>query len=365
MVKFLDLKKVNDKYQTEIQRALKKVLDRGWYVHGPAYQEFCQNFADFCQTKYMVGVGNGLEALSLTIKALGLKPGDEIIVPSNTFIATILAISYNGCVPVFVEPDLRTYNIDPEKIEEKISPKTKAIIAVHLYGRLAPMEQIMSIASRHNLKVIEDCAQAHGASANGKKAGTFGHAGAFSFYPGKNLGALGDGGAVITDDATLFEKISSLSNYGSLKKYVHEFKGINSRLDDLQAAILNEKLPFLDSDNEKRRIIAEKYVRGIKNPDIVLPSLPTNRTEHVWHLFVVRVKNREHFLDYMKKNDIECLVHYPTPPHLQKAYSEFSNLKLTISELIHKEVVSLPLSPVMELSEIDYVIEVLNNYRTK
>ena len=307
-----------------------------------------------------MGVGNGLDAISLIIKALDLKKGDEIIVPANTFIATILAISNNGCTPVLVEPDIHTYCIDPELIEEKITPRTKAIIVVHLYGLAVPMKNIWNLAKKYNLKIIEDAAQAHGSFYEKKRVGDLGDAAAFSFYPGKNLGALGDAGAITTNNIDLYKKIKALANYGSDYKYHHIYKGINSRMDEIQAAILDVKLKYLDMDNKRRREISKYYRENIKC-HIVLPETYCEDS-HVWHIFAIRSNNRISLQNYLSMNGIETNIHYPFPPHLQKAYEELNFLNFPITELIHKEELSLPISPVLTDSEVEYVVDVINKW---
>ncbi|WP_306299264.1 DegT/DnrJ/EryC1/StrS family aminotransferase [Paenibacillus amylolyticus] len=341
-----------------------KVLHSGWYILGSSVKAFENDFAEYCGTEHCVGVANGLDALELIIHGYDIGPGDEVIVPSNTYIASILAISANGAVPVLVEPELQTFNLDPAKIEAHITPNTKAILVVHLYGQACDMNPILEIANRYNLKVIEDCAQAHGALYGDKRVGNLGDAAAFSFYPGKNLGALGDGGAITTNDEELYNRLMALRNYGSHKKYENLYKGYNSRLDELQAPILNEKLKWLDQDNEKRREIASYYSEHILNPEVILPIVQHTSKSHVWHLFVIRVQERNHFMEYMTRNGVQTMIHYPIPPHKQEAYREWSDLAFPISEQIHAEVVSLPISPVMEMEEVLRVVEVINEYRT-
>ncbi len=361
MIKFLDLHKINEQYRQEIDKRIKNVLDSGWYLQGKQNDEFCEHFSQFCGTKFALGVANGLDALNLIIKAYGYGEGDEIIVPANTYIASILAISENGCTPVLIEPDINTYNINPDLIEEKITNKTKAIMVVHLYGQAVQMEKIWDLAKKYNLKVIEDCAQAHGAVYGDKRVGNLGDAGAFSFYPGKNLGALGDGGTVTTNDEELFNKIKAIANYGSHEKYKHIYKGVNSRLDEIQAGVLDVKLKGLDKDNARRSEISKYYRDNITNPKIELPQT-YDELAHVWHLFVVRVKNRDEFQKYLEENGIQTLIHYPTPPHKQGAYKEWASESYPITEQIHREVLSIPISPVMSNEEVKKVIEVLNAY---
>lgn len=366
MIKFLDLHKINEQYREEINQSIQKVLDSGWYIMGNELKAFEEEFAQYCGTKYCIGVGNGLDALILILKAykeLGkLKDGDEVLVPANTYIASILAISQNNLVPILIEPDLVTFNIDTTKIEEKITPKTKAILPVHLYGQICDMKAISQIAEKHNLLVIEDSAQAHGAISNDKKAGNWGNASGFSFYPGKNLGALGDGGAVTTNDDKLAECILALRNYGSQQKYVNQYKSINSRLDEIQAAILRVKLRHLDVEIEARQKVAQFYANNIKNEAIVLPTW-NSIEQHVFHLFVIRTENREKLQEYLEKNAVQTVIHYPIPPHKQEAYKEWNDLSFPVTEKIHREVLSLPISPVIEQEEIEKVVELLNAYK--
>lgn len=361
MIKFLDLKKINNRYREEIDSRIKNILDKGWYLQGEENENFTKNFANFCGTKFALGVANGLDALNLIIKAYGFGNGDEIIVPANTYIATILAISENGCIPILVEPDIKTYNINPDSIEEKITSKTKAIMVVHLYGQAVQMEKIWKIAKKYNLKIIEDSAQAHGAIYQENRTGNLGDASGFSFYPGKNLGCMGDGGAVTTNDEELFNKIKAIANYGSDRKYHHIYKGVNSRLDEIQAAVLDVKLKHLDSDNNKRREISKYYRENIKNSKIILPDTYDEKS-HVWHIFAVRTQNRDEFQKYLTEKGIQTIIHYPTPPHKQGAYKEWNNLSFPITEEIHNTILSLPISPVMTDSEIEKVVEVVNEY---
>lgn len=361
MIKFLDLHKINERFRKETDERIKNILDRGWYLLGEEDSKFEKDFAGFCGVKHCIGCANGLDALNLIIKGYGFSDGDEIIVPANTYIASILAISENGCKPVLVEPDINTYNINPDLIEENITVKTKAIMIVHLYGQAVQTEKIIQIAKKYNLKVIEDSAQAHGAYYNGKRTGNLGDASGFSFYPGKNLGCMGDGGCVTTNDDELAFKIRALANYGSDRKYHHIFKGINSRLDEIQAAILDVKLPYLDEDNEKRRKISKFYRENIKNPKIILPETYDEKA-HVWHVFVLRCENRDDFQKYLESNGIQTNIHYPTPPHKQGAYSEWNGLSYPITEKIHREVISIPISPVLTEEEVQKVVEVINKY---
>lgn len=361
MIKFLDLKKINNQYKTEIQNAINNVLDSGWYILGKEVEAFENEFADYCGTKYAIGVANGLDALTLILKAYGFNNGDEIIVPANTYIASIFAISQNNLTPVLVEPDINTYNINPSLIEEKITSRTKAIMAVHLYGQIAPMYEINKIAKKYNLKVIEDSAQAHGGYLGNKRTGNLSDTSGFSFYPVKNLGALGDSGAITTNDLDFANKLKELRNYGSNQKYINNTKGFNSRLDEIQAAILRIKLKYLDNENERRRKISKLYRENINNNKIILPHV-TDEESHVWHLFVIRTENRDEFRAYLESNNIETMIHYPIPPHKQLAYKELNQHSYPITEKIHNEVISLPISPVMTDKEVDKIIEVVNAY---
>jgi len=365
-VSFLDLKSCNMSYCQEFEKAFDEVLKSGWFILGNNCQQFEKEFADYCGTKHCIGVANGLDALILILRAykeLGvLRDGDEVIVPANTYIASILAVSANNLLPVPVEPDIRTYLIDPRKIELHITAKTKAIMVVHLYGQTCDMDKIWAIAHKYGLKVIEDSAQSHGAYYKGKRCGNLGHASGFSFYPGKNLGALGDGGAVTTNDDTLADMVRALRNYGSHIKYVNNVKGVNSRLDELQAAFLRVKLRFLDEENEKRRRIADFYLKNIKNEKIILPHV-RRKDNHVWHLFVVRTEKRDRLQKYLTKHGVETLIHYPIPPHKQNAYKEWNNQSYPISEKIHNEVLSLPISGVQSLEETKKIVELLNDYK--
>ncbi len=361
MIKFLDLKKINNRFRAEMDVRIKDVLDSGWYLQGRQNEIFAENFAKYCGTEYALGVANGLEAIKLIIKAYGFGPGDEIIVPANTYIATILAITDNGCTPVLVEPDINTYNINPDLIEEKITSRTKAIIPVHLYGQAVQMKKIWKLAKKHNLKIIEDAAQAHGAIYEGRRTGHLGDAAAFSFYPGKNLGALGDAGGITTDDKALYEKVKAIANYGSDRKYHHIYKGTNSRLDEIQAALLDVRLKYLDSDNARRSEIAKYYREHITNPKIILPQAYDEKA-HVWHVFVIRTKDREALKKHLEESGIQTNIHYPVPPHKQLAYKEWNGLSLPITELIHMEVISLPISPVLTDDEVKTVTEVCNAF---
>jgi len=363
-IPFLDLQSPHKDLRDELTEAFSRVLDSGWFILGNEVKQFEQEFADYCNASHCVGVANGLDALHLILRAYSVGPGDEVIVPSNTYIATWLAVSQCGATPVPVEPVIETYNIDPKLIESAITAKTKAIIVVHLYGQPVDMDPINDIAKSHRLKVIEDCAQAHGALYKGRKVGSLGNAAAFSFYPGKNLGALGDGGAVVTNDSEIAHKIRELANYGSSVKYHNNVKGYNSRLDELQAAFLREKLNVLDSWNIKRKQIAALYMDNLRDTGIYIPFIP-EWADPVWHLFVIRTKFRDVLQRYLGENDIGSMVHYPVPPHFQPAYSNegFEGLKLPISEIIHNEVLSLPIGPHLSHSDVKKVIQILKAFK--
>lgn len=378
MIPFLDLKGINAQYRAELIQAATDVIDSGWYIQGQQVNAFEQEFADYCGTKHCIGVGNGLDALILVLRAwkeLGkLKEGDEVIVPANTYIASILAITENRLVPILVEPDYGSYNLCPKGTEAAITSKTKVILPVHLYGQLADMTAIMDIAKRHDVLVLEDSAQAHGANINGRKAGSWGDASGFSFYPGKNLGALGDAGALTTDDDELAQTIRALSNYGSHKKYEHVYQGINSRLDEMQAAMLRVKLRYLDAETTKRREIAKIYQEDITCKAISLPGqhsvLSTYSCDsvlvdeaHVWHLFVIRTQWRDALQQHLAKQDVQTLIHYPISPHQQHAYKKWVKKSYPLTETIHKEVLSLPISPVMSDEEIQIVIDSINKFK--
>jgi len=385
-IKFLDLQKVTESYKHQLYEAVNRVINRGWYLLGEEVEAFEGEYAAYIGTKNCIGVANGLDALRLILRAymeLGkLKEGDEIIVPANTYIASILAITENRLTPVLVEPDFSTYNIDPYLIEEKITERTRGIMIVHLYGQCAMHPEIERIMNKYNLLLIEDNAQAAGAvyktkdkskKTKGeegvdveKRTGSLGHAAGHSFYPGKNLGALGDAGAVTTDDDNLASVIRAIANYGSSKKYINDYKGINSRLDEIQAAVLRVKLPRLDADNQRRRAIAQYYCENIKHPDIILPinssahqQISTSKN-HVFHLFVIRHPHRDELQKYLLENGIQTLIHYPVPPHKQKAYKEWDNLSFPVTKKIHDEVLSLPLSQVMSDGEVEEVVRVVN-----
>lgn len=366
MIKFLDLQKINLQYQEEIETRLLETFRSGWYLLGDQVKSFEQNLAQYIGSPNAVGVANGLDALRLIFKAyleLGqLKVSDEVIVPANTYIASILAITDNRLKPVFAEPCIENYNLDLAKIEALITPKTKAIMVVHLYGQVCWSEELETLARKYNLKIIEDNAQAIGAEWNGIKTGNLGDAAGFSFYPGKNLGALGDAGAVTCKDALLAKTIRTLANYGSEEKYINKYQGLNSRLDEIQAGVLEIKLKYIDRDNDKRRKIAERYCTEITNQKITLPQLLQNSNEHVWHLFVIRTPKRDQLQKYLLENGIQTLIHYPIPPHKQKAYSYYNHLSFPITEKIHEEVLSLPISPVMEEEELAKIIQVINQF---
>lgn len=366
MINFLDLKAINNKYQKELKDACARVIDSGWYIMGNELNQFEIEFAHYCGTKHAIGVANGLDALNLVLRAwkeLGkLQAGDEVIVQANTYIASILAITENGLIPVLLEPNPNTYNLEPSLVREAITPRTKAILPVHLYGQLSPMPELMAIAAEFDLLVLEDCAQAHGAEIQGKRAGNWGDAAGFSFYPGKNLGALGDAGAVTTNDDELAQTIRALRNYGSHKKYENLYQGVNSRLDEIQAAMLRVKLPYLAGETTKRQSVAKKYLTEINNPLVVLPSVDID-SSHVWHLFVIRCKQRVRLQEWLSKHDIQTLIHYPIPPHKQKAYEHMVGMNLPITESIHNEVISLPLDSVISNEEIEYIISTLNSFQ--
>lgn len=366
MIPFLDLHKMNHRFEKEFKNKFTDFLDAGYYILGSNVKSFEKEFAAFCGTKYCIGVGNGLDALRLILEGYKtlrkLKNKDEVLVASNTYIATILAIKQAGLKPILVESEATTFNFNLEAISRSISNKTKAILPVHLYGQLAPMDAINQIAADNNLLVIEDAAQAHGAIANtGRLAGNLGGAAGFSFYPTKNLGALGDAGAITTNDPELAEVIRKLRNYGSSSKYVNEYIGFNSRLDDVQAALLRVKLPFLKQDNKRRQEIAHRYIAEICNPKIKLPTI-INKKGHVFHLFVIQISNREAMIAHLTKHEVGYLIHYPIPPHQQEALVEFSNLNFPITEKIHQEVLSIPISPVLNNIEVQKIIEVLNSF---
>lgn len=365
MIKFLDLQGINNQYKEEIDQAIQTVLDSGWYIKGNEVSKFEANFANYCGVKHCIGVANGLDALILIFRALiqqgKLSEGDEVLVPANTYIASILSLTENGLKPVLIEPDSITFNLGLDGIKSKITSKTKAVLSVHLYGQLA--EDLSGFCKENNLLLIEDAAQSHGAQDSfGKKAGSFGIAAGFSFYPGKNLGALGDAGAVTTNDSELASLIHQLGNYGSEQKYHNSLKGVNSRLDELQAAILDVKLKYIDVEITKRREVAKYYNDSIVNPKIKLPIWDVEVLNHVFHLYVIRCENRDELQSFLTKKNIQTVIHYPIPPHKQLAYKEWNELSLPITESIHKEVLSLPISPVIKKSELDEVINAINSF---
>lgn len=362
MIPFLDLQAVNARHRAALHECLERVLDSGWFVQGRELEAFESEFAAYCGAKHCIGVGNGLDALHLALRALGIGPGDEVIVPSNTFIATWLAVTYAGATPVPVEPVEATYNLDPSRLAAAVTARTKAIVPVHLYGLPADMQAISAFAGEHDLRVVEDAAQAQGAQLNGIRVGALGDAAAFSFYPGKNLGALGDAGAVCVNDDGLAQRLRILRNYGSAVKYQHEEQGFNSRLDELQAAFLRNKLSFLDDDNRRRRSIADRYLAGLGSTGLVLPQVPSG-CEHVWHLFVVRSSRRDALQRALAARGVGTLVHYPTPPHLQPAYRGlgFGEGSLPIAERIHREVLSLPMGPTMSDEQVEETIAAVSD----
>jgi dTDP-4-amino-4,6-dideoxygalactose transaminase len=363
-IPFLDLKAINQRFEADFLAVTQRVLDSGWYLLGHELDAFEQAWASYCGTRYALGVANGLEALELILMALDLPAGSEVLVPANTYIASILAIMNAGHVPVLIEPNPETYNLSPQCLESFVTPKTRAVMAVHLYGQVSEIDELQRFCRTHNLHLIEDGAQAHGAKFNGQRAGSFGIAAGFSFYPGKNLGALGDGGGITTNDQALYEKLKALRNYGSRQKYVHDLAGRNSRLDELQAGFLNTKLPMLDADNARRREIAGLYNAGISNPRVQKPTMPMDPLQHVWHLYVVQQPDRTGLQDHLQAHGIQTLIHYPTPPHHQGALAEFSHLNLPITETIHQQVLSLPISPVMTDDEVQRIIDTVNGYKT-
>jgi len=371
MIPFLDLKSINAQYRDDLIAAATRVIDSGWYIQGTEVKTFEQEFANYCGTEHCIGVANGLDALTLTMRAwkeLGkLKEGDEVIVPANTYIASILAITENRLTPVLVEPDEQTYNLCPQKTSAFVTDKTRAILAVHLYGQLAPMPEIMALAKAHSLLVLEDAAQAHGAEMQGKKAGSWGDAAGFSFYPGKNLGALGDAGAVTTNNAELAQAIRALGNYGSYKKYENIYQGVNSRLDEMQAALLRVKLKHLDTETRRRSQIALAYAKGIQNPAILKPinadSTMENLQNHVFHLYVVRTAQRDMLQQHLQNFGVQSMIHYPIPPHQQKAYKIWVNQRYPLTETIHQQVLSLPVSPVMRDDQVCAVVDACNSYK--
>jgi dTDP-4-amino-4,6-dideoxygalactose transaminase len=366
MISFLDLAALNAQYKNELLKACSDVIDSGWYIRGQHYENFVQKFAEYCGVKYAIGVASGLDALTLIFaayKELGvLKDGDEVLVPANTYIASIIAITNNKLTPILIEPSTSDFLIDPNHIIEKITPKTKVILPVHLYGQSCDMDAINDIAYEKKLKIVEDAAQSHGAYFKSKKCGNLGDAAAFSFYPGKNLGALGDGGAVTTNDEELGMVITALSNYGGHQKYQNIFVGCNSRLDEIQAAMLSVKLDGLDNEIQRRRKLAQHYLKNIDNKNIVLPSY-RRWQDHAWHLFVIRTKYRNNLQQYLNEHLIQTVIHYPIPPHKQPAYKELNNQHYPLTEKIHNEVISLPLSPVQNIEDTDQIIKAINEWK--
>lgn len=365
MVDFLNLKKINGRQKEELLSAVEKVIDSGWYIMGEELTAFEKEFAEFCHVKYALGVANGLDALTLVLRAwkeMGkLKNGDEVIVQANTYIASVLAITENDLVPVLVEPDGDTFNLTAENIRCAITDKTRLVLPVHLYGQISPMKDIIEIAREFNLLVLEDSAQAHGAQIEGKRTGSWGDAAGFSFYPGKNLGALGDAGAITTNDTELYNVLKALRNYGSEQKYLNIYQGVNSRLDEIQAAILRVKLKSLDEDIQIRQAIAERYLKEINNPLLILPNIE-NMENHVWHLFVLKTQKRTELQSWLNKHNVQSLIHYPIPPHKQNAYKEMNELTLPLTETIHSQVLSVPMDPTMSDDDISCVIDALNGF---
>lgn len=365
MIKFLDLQKITQKYSEEIHEAVNRVVNSGWYLQGKENEKFEADYSAYIGTKYTVGCANGLDALIWIFRAyveMGvMKPGDEVIVPANTYIASILAISENGLKPVLVEPSIETYQIDDSKIEEAITERTKGILIVHLYGQCAYTDKIGKLCKKYNLKLIEDNAQAHGCKFKGQHTGSLGDAAGHSFYPGKNLGALGDAGAVTTNDEELAKIVRSVANYGSTRKYVFKYIGRNSRLDEIQAAVLDVKLKYLDNDIAIRKQVAKYYIDHITNPEIITPIVK-DWDAHVFHIFTVRCKRRDELQKYLTENGVQTIIHYPIPPHKQECYKEWNNLSFPITEQIHNEELSLPMSPVMTEKEIKIVVDILNNW---
>lgn len=366
MIKFLDLQKITQKYSNEIHAAVNRVVDSGWYLQGKENEKFETNYAQYIGTKYTIGCANGLDALIWIFRAyveMGImQPGDEVIVPANTYIASILAISENGLKPVLVEPNIETYQIDDAKIEEAITKRTKAILIVHLYGQCAYTDKIGELCKKYSLKLVEDNAQAHGCKFNGRKTGSLGDAAGHSFYPGKNLGAFGDAGAVTTNDEELAKVVRAVANYGSQKKYVFKYCGRNSRLDEIQAVILDVKLRHLDEDVTLRKDVAKYYIEHITNPNIITPIIK-DWDSHVFHIFTIRTKKRDELQKYLSENGVQTIIHYPIPPHKQECYKEWNSLSFPVTEQIHNEELSLPMSPVMTKEEIKVVVDLLNEWK--
>tara|TARA_B100001057_G_C22868977_1_gene957869 strand:+ start:259 stop:1350 length:1092 start_codon:yes stop_codon:yes gene_type:complete len=363
MIKFLDLKKINKSFEPKLSKSIKRVIDSGWFLFGKENEFFEKEFSEYIGTKYCIGVASGLDALKLILRGYielnYLSNGDEVIVPANTFFASVLAISENNLKPIFIEPDPKTFNIDPKLIESKITERTKAIMVVHLYGKNSINQEILDLIKKFNLILIEDNAQSTGCLYNKVRTGSIGHASGHSFYPGKNLGAIGDGGAVTTNDIKLAQVVKSLGNYGSFKKYENRYLGLNSRLDELQAAILRVKLKRLDIDNDKRAEIAKFYIKNISNNKIILPNYSS---DHVWHLFVIRTYDRDALKKYLESFNIQTIVHYPIPPHKQSAYKEYNKLSFPITEKLSNDVLSLPMDPTLTKSDLNKVVSVINKY---
>lgn len=368
MIPFLDLKAINQQYRDQLVQACARVIDSGWYITGSELENFERQFADYCGVKHAIGVANGLDALILVLRAWKeqgcLKAGDKVIVPANTYIASILAITENDLSPVLLESDPATYNLSAQGIQQALieHPDAKAVLAVHLYGQLAPMHEIMPLATEHGLLVLEDAAQAHGAELNGKRAGAWGNAAGFSFYPGKNLGALGDAGAITTNNDELAALLKTLRNYGSQEKYRNLVQGVNSRLDEIQAAMLSVKLQYLPQEIAARRAVAQRYLNEIRHPDVTLPQVLDSEA-HVWHLFVVRTPQRAALQRHLTEKGIQTLIHYPIAPHKQQCYPQFNSLSLSLTERIHEEVLSLPISPVMSDDDVSAVIAAINTFQ--
>ncbi len=367
MIPFLDIKAINSRYRDDLVEAARRVIDSGWYVLGNEVKAFESEFNSWCKTNHTIGISNGLAALRLVFEAWieqgKLERGDSVIVPANTYIASVLAITAAGLKPVLVEPDEDTYNLSLKGVRSAMTSEIKAVLVVHLYGRIAPMDQLAPFCSENNLLLLEDAAQSHGAAIAGKACGVWGDAAGFSFYPGKNLGALGDGGAITCQDEEFAKLIKALRNYGSHRKYENIYQGSNERLDEMQAAMLRVKLQYLNEDSNLRRDIADQYCRQISNDKIRLPIIPADRDEHVWHLFVVRSKMRDEFIEHMSKNGVQCMIHYPIAPHKQLAYqTEFASLSFPLTERIHEEVVSLPISPTISKDEVNTVVAAVNSF---
>ncbi len=367
MIKFLDLQGLNKQYSDEIKNITNEVIDSGWYILGDKVEKFEKDLAKFVGTEYAIGCANGLDALRLILRGyieMGvMMEGDEVIVPANTYIASLLAITDNNLVPVLVEPNIVSYNLDIDKIEDAITNKTKAIMIVHLYGQVSFNEKLRKIATDNNLKIVEDNAQAIGAKYKNLNTGSLGDAAGFSFYPGKNLGALGDSGAVTTNDEELAKIIRAIANYGSEVKYENKFSGLNSRMDEIQAGILSVKLKYLDDENAKRKEIAQYYLNHINNPEIILPEIINeNCDSHVWHLFVIRTERRDELKEYLERNEVQTVIHYPIPPHKQKCYKELNSIKLEITEKIHREVLSLPISPILDEKDMAKIVDLINKF---